>query len=149
MTLRWSRNKQEKVVRYLIWDLLCHAPVGISVCVCVFFKSRHRRQTVTFTASYPSKQPAWISLYDDAGWPVCAAVNSGSLKQFWRAACSLTEGLVLELWAGVRRGRARLHSVNKASTSSSVCPWRSLTSKHQSKTGADIICHQGFPAGEL
>lgn len=48
-----------------------------------------------------------------------------------------------------RRGGAGLHSVNKAWSSSSACPWRSLTSKHQSKTGADIICHQGFPAGEL
>lgn len=46
-------------------------------------------------------------------------------------------------------GGAGLHSVNKAWSSSSPCPWRSLTSKHQSKTGADIICHQGFPAGEL
>lgn len=46
-------------------------------------------------------------------------------------------------------GGAGLHSVNKARSSSSPCPWRSLTSKHQSKTGADIICHQGFPAGEL
>lgn len=43
----------------------------------------------------------------------------------------------------------RLRSVNKAWSTSSPCPWRSLTSKHQSKTGADIICHQGFPAGEL
>ncbi len=149
MTLRWSRNKQEKVVRYLIQDLLRHACIGMCVCVCVFFKSRHRRQTVTFTASYPSEQPACISLYHDVGWPACAAVNSESLKQFWLAACSLTVWQEVWLWAGVRRGRAKLDSVNKASTSSSVCPWRSLTSKHQSKTGADIICHQGFPAGEL
>lgn len=43
----------------------------------------------------------------------------------------------------------RKNLVNKAWTRSPGCPWRSLTSKQQSKTGADIICHQGFPAGEL
>lgn len=69
-----------------MWDLLCHASIGM----CVFLKSRHLRQTVTFTASYTSEQPVLVSACDDAGWPVCAAVNSDGLKEFWPAACSLT-----------------------------------------------------------
>lgn len=130
----WSRSKQEHI---LICDLLFPR-------LCYLFRLD------TAGRQSPSQlSVACISLYADAGWPACDAVHPESLKQLWVAACSLTVWQQVWLWAGVRRGRARLDSVNKASTSSSVCPWRSLTSKHQSKTGADIICHQGFPAGEL
>lgn len=134
-----------------IWcKIYCATLVLACVCVCVCSSSLDTggRQSPSQPAIPPTGRPACLSVMMLGGlYCMCSCIFR--LTEAVLTVCLRYDWQKVWLWAGVRRGRASLDSVNKASTSSSVCPWRSLTSKHQSKTGADIICHQGFPGGEL
>lgn len=92
------------------------------MCVCSLSLDTGGRQSPSQRAIPPNKARLHFSLWWCWVGLELHAVNWEWLKQFWLAACSLALWQQVWLSAGVRRGRTRLDSVNKASTSSPSLP---------------------------